>query len=109
MPTSAPRRSSCWRGACWGWAGRSITSSRPWRASSVTLGRYAFTVLLLVAGTLALLAALLPLDAPSRRAIVFGGALAALNALVAYYLVLWSERRPTADFLRAVLGGMVGR
>jgi hypothetical protein len=75
----------------------------------VTLGRYALVVLLLVGGTLALLASLAPLDASARWATVFGGALAAANALVAYVLVLWSEGRPTTDFLRAVLGGMVGR
>ena len=75
----------------------------------MTLGRYALVVLLLVGGTLALLATLLPLDASARWATVFGGGLAAANALVAYVLVLWSEGRPTAEFLRAVLGGMVGR
>jgi hypothetical protein len=66
-------------------------------------------VLLLVGGSLALLASLLPLDRPDRLAMVFGGALAAANAVVAYLLVVWSEGRPTADFLRAVLGGMAGR
>src|SRR5262249_55228397 len=49
------------------------------------------------------------MDASARWATVFGGGLAAANALVAYFLVVWSETRPTADFLRAVLGGMVGR
>jgi hypothetical protein len=49
------------------------------------------------------------MDAPVRWATIFGGGLAAANALVAYLLALWSEGRPTGDFLRAVLGGMVGR
>jgi len=75
----------------------------------VTLGRYALVVLVLVGGTLALLSTLLPLDAPTRWAAVYGGALAAANALVAYFLVVWSEGRSTAVFLRAVLGGMAGR
>jgi cadmium resistance protein CadD (predicted permease) len=75
----------------------------------VTLGRYALVVLLCVGGTLALVQTLLPMDTSSRWATVFGGALAAANALVAYVLVLWAESRPTSDFLRAVLGGMVGR
>lgn len=75
----------------------------------MTLGRYAFVVVVLVGGTLALLSALLPLDAPTRWAAAYGGVLAAANALVAYFLVVWSETRPTPDFFRAVLGGMVGR
>lgn len=75
----------------------------------MTLGRYALVVLVLVGGTLALLSTLLPLDSPTRWAAVYGGAVAAANALAAYFLVLWSETRPTSDFFRAVLGGMVGR
>ena len=75
----------------------------------MTLGRYSLVVLLLVGGSLALLATLLPLDSSARLAIAFGGGLAAANAVVAYFLVLWSEGRPTTDFLRAVLGGMAGR
>ena len=75
----------------------------------MTLGRYAFVVIGLVGGTLALLWPFLPLDARGRGAAAFGAALAALNALVAYFLVLWSEERSTAAFFRAVLGGMAGR
>jgi len=45
----------------------------------------------------------------ARRAALLGGLLAAANTLVAYALVLWSERRSTRVFLGAVLGGMVGR
>ncbi len=71
--------------------------------------RYAFVVLAIVGGSLALLWPWLPLDARGRWAAAGGAALAAANALAAYFLVVWSEGRPTTAFLRAVLGGMVGR
>jgi hypothetical protein len=44
-----------------------------------------------------------------RWAAVLGAALAAANTLLAYFLVLWSSGRPPRVFLRAILGGMVGR
>ena len=75
----------------------------------MTLGRYAFVVLALVGGTLALLWPLLPLDSRGRWAAACGAALAAVNALLAYYLVVWSEGRSNGAFFRAVLGGMAGR
>ena len=49
------------------------------------------------------------LDAAGRWAALYGGALAVLNAVAAYFLVVWSDRRPTTVFLRAVLWGTVGR
>jgi len=42
-------------------------------------------------------------------AVALGAALAALNTLAAYALVDWSEARSHALFIRAVLGGTVGR
>ena len=75
----------------------------------MTIGRYAVVVLAIVGGTLALLWPVLPLDARGRGAAAFGASLAALNALLAYFLVVWSEGRSTAAFFRAVLGGMAGR
>jgi hypothetical protein len=75
----------------------------------VTLGRYAILVLAAVATLLAALWPLLPADPAGRSAVVAGGALAALNTILAYFLVLWSAGRSTNVFLGAVLGGMVGR
>lgn len=77
----------------------------------MSLGRYALLVLALVGGTLAAAWPLLlrGLDARGRWAAVCGGGLAAVNALLAYFLVDWSARRSTAVFFRAILGGMVGR
>jgi hypothetical protein len=51
----------------------------------------------------------LRLDASGRGAALYGVALAALNAVCAYGLVLWSDRRPTTVFLRAILWGTLGR
>lgn len=42
-------------------------------------------------------------------AAAWGAALAVLNALAAYGLVLWSQTRPTVSFFRAILGGMLAR
>jgi hypothetical protein len=75
----------------------------------VTLARYALVVLAIVGGSLALVWPALPLDGRGRWAAAFGASLAALNALAAYFLVVWSEGRSTAAFFRAVLGGMAGR
>jgi len=73
------------------------------------MGRYALVVLAIVGGTLALLWPVLPLDARGRGAAACGAALAAVNALAAYFLVVWSEGRSSPAFFRAVLGGMAGR
>jgi branched-subunit amino acid ABC-type transport system permease component len=43
------------------------------------------------------------------RSAAFGAALAGLNAIVAYALVLWAQNRTTKAFMAAVLGGMLGR
>lgn len=48
-------------------------------------------------------------DAASRWATLYGGALAVLNAVAAYFLVVWSDRRPTSVFFRVVLWGTAGR
>ena len=75
----------------------------------MTLGKYAILVLAAVATLLAAAWPILPADATFRWAVVAGGALAALNTVLAYFLVLWSTGRSTNVFLGAVLGGMVGR
>jgi hypothetical protein len=75
----------------------------------VTLARYALVVLALVGGSFALLWPVLPLDEAERRAAALGAFVATVNAVAAYALVLWSEGRSTAAFVRAVLGGMAGR
>ena len=72
----------------------------------MTLARYA----LLVAGVVVLsLAAVWPLLDGSRKAAAYGAALAAANTLLAYFLATWSIPRSPDVFLRAVLGGMLGR
>jgi hypothetical protein len=48
-------------------------------------------------------------DVASRWAVLYGGALAVLNAVAAYCLVVWSDHRPTRVFLRALLWGTIGR
>jgi hypothetical protein len=77
----------------------------------VSLGRYALVVLALLAAGLG--AAWLPLleglEPRARWAAIGGAVLAALNTVAAYFLVLWSSTRSTGAFLRAILGGMVGR
>jgi len=75
----------------------------------VSLGKYAFLVLAVVATLLAAVWPLLPADPAGRSAVLTGGALAAVNTIVAYFLVLWSAGRSTSVFLGVVLGGMVGR
>jgi hypothetical protein len=77
----------------------------------VSLGRYTLVVLaLLGAGLGATWVPLLKgLEPRARGAAFVGGALAALNAITAYSLVLWSASRPTGAFMKAILGGMVGR
>ena len=46
-------------------------------------------------------------DAP--RAFAFGAALAGLNAVGSMGLLAWSRSRSHAAFMRALLGGMLGR
>jgi len=77
----------------------------------LSLGRYALLVLGVALATFALAwpVALRRLDPSARWAALFGGALAVANTLAAHALVLWSARRSTNAFLRAVLGGMAGR
>jgi hypothetical protein len=77
----------------------------------LSLLRYTILVLCVAAATSALAwgVALRRADAPTRRAVAFGGALAVVNTLAAHGLVVWSSRRSTNAFLGAVLGGMVGR
>jgi hypothetical protein len=71
--------------------------------------KYSILVLAAVATLLAAVWPLLPADPAARSAVVAGGVLAALNSILAYFLVLWSAGRSTNVFLGAVLGGMVGR
>lgn len=77
----------------------------------MSLGRYALVVLAVVGGSLGALwpAWLQGLPPGVGWATVLGGALAAVNTLLAHFLVLWSSGRSTKLFLRAILGGMVGR
>jgi hypothetical protein len=77
----------------------------------VSLARYALIVLAIVGGSQLLLVPALSgvLDSAALAAMLFGGALAALNTLLAFGIVGWSEKRSTNAFLGAVLGGMVGR
>jgi hypothetical protein len=76
----------------------------------VSLARYTLIVLGTVLGSLALLwPALADLGELGRAAALFGGLLAAANALIAYATVLVSEKRSPKVFLGAVLGGMLGR
>ena len=77
----------------------------------MSLKRYALIVLAIVSVSLSLLLPALAgvLDAGGQLAALFGGLLAGLNTLLAFFLVSWSEKRSTNVFLRAVLGGMVAR
>jgi fructose-specific phosphotransferase system IIC component len=75
----------------------------------VSLGKYVVLVLAAVATLLAAAWPFLPAEPAGRSAVAAGGALAAFNTVLAYYLVLWSSARSTNVFLGAVLGGMVGR
>jgi hypothetical protein len=49
------------------------------------------------------------LGARGWAAAAVGAALAVLNTLAAYRLVVWSEGKPTVPFFRAILGGMLVR
>ena len=77
----------------------------------MNLARYARIVIGIAAGSLLLLWPILSgrLDQSGRTAVVAGGALAAFNTLLAFFIVSWSEKRSSNVFLGAVLGGMVGR
>jgi hypothetical protein len=76
----------------------------------VSFGKYGLVVAgILTASLPVLLAALAGAGADARRAALLGALLAALNTLAAYGLVLWSAGRSTSAFMRAILGGMVGR
>lgn len=77
----------------------------------MTLGKYTMLVLGVVAAAAVVVVplALRDLDASARAALAYGTALAVLNTLAAHALVVWSDGRPTQAFLRAVLGGMLGR
>jgi hypothetical protein len=77
----------------------------------VSFTRYSLIVLAATYGSLAVVLPLFgaQLDASARAALLLGGTLAAANALAAYAIALWSEGRSHLSFLRAVLGGMLGR
>jgi hypothetical protein len=77
----------------------------------VSLGRYSILVVGIVVVTLGVAwpLAIRRLDASARWAAAAGVTLAVLNTMAAHALVLWSAQRSTTTFLRAVLGGMVGR
>jgi hypothetical protein len=76
----------------------------------VTLARYAMWATAAVVGPLALFAAFRGAsDALLVRSAAYGAGLSALNTIVAYALVLWSQGRSTKAFMGAVLGGMLGR
>ncbi len=77
----------------------------------MSLGRYSILVLGVASATLALAwpLALRRLDAPGRAAVGFGASVALANTIAAHALVRWSAGRSPTAFLRAVLGGMLGR
>jgi len=77
----------------------------------VSLGRY---ILVVVGVALSVLALAWPLglrrlEALERGAAAYGGVLALLNAIAAYALVRWSERRSAKALVKAVLGGTLVR
>ena len=76
----------------------------------MSFGKYGLLVAgILIASLPVLFAALAGAGEDARRAALLGALLAALNTLVAYGLVVWSAGRSTGVFMRAILGGMVGR
>ncbi|PYQ07102.1 MAG: hypothetical protein DMF83_10430 [Acidobacteria bacterium] len=76
----------------------------------MSFARYAQVVGAVAGVSLVLLWALAGrLGAGGWAAAAWGAALAVLNALAAYGLVLWSQGRPTVSFFRAILGGMLVR
>lgn len=77
----------------------------------MSFGRYAALVLGVVAVSQVVVGMLFRGRLPQAAlyGMVLGAALAAVNTLAAYGLVLWAQRRSTNTFMGAVLGGMVGR
>lgn len=76
----------------------------------MSFSRYAQVVIAVAGVSLALLWPLAgALGAGGWPAAGWGAALAVLNTLAAYWLVRWSEGRPTVSFFRAILGGMLVR
>ena len=76
----------------------------------MSFARYAQVVGAVAGVSLALLWPLAErLGTDGWAAAAWGAALAVLNALAAYGLVLWSQGRPTVSFFRAILGGMLAR
>lgn len=81
------------------------------RPQALSLSRYTLLVtgVAAISFLIAWALGLRRLDTAGRWAALYGGALAVLNAVSAYFLVVWSDRRPTTVFLRAVLWGTLGR
>lgn len=77
----------------------------------MSLSRYTLLVSAIAGCSLLLVWGLGPrrLDVMARWAALYGGALALLNTVCAYSLVLWSDHRPTTAFLRTILWGTLGR
>jgi hypothetical protein len=76
----------------------------------VSFSRYAQVVTVVAGVSLALLWPLAGALGPGGwSAAAWGAILAVLNTLAAYWLVRWSEDRPTVWFFRAILGGMLVR
>ena len=76
----------------------------------MSFGRYAQVVTAVAGVSLASLWLLAGrLGAGGWAAAAWGAALAVLNTLAAYRLVLWSQDKPTVAFFRAILGGMLVR
>ena len=76
----------------------------------MSFSRYAQVVTAVAGVSLALLWPLAGALGPGGwSAAGWGATLAVLNTLAAYWLVRWSERRPTVWFFRAILGGMLVR
>jgi hypothetical protein len=76
----------------------------------VSLVRYSMIVAAMAVGSFAALWPSLGSRADGTRgAVALGTALAALNAVAAYALVVWSSGRSNVAFFRAVLGGTLGR
>jgi len=76
----------------------------------VSFSRYAQVVAAVAGVSLALLWPLAGALGPAGwPAAAWGAALAVLNTLAAYWLVRWSEGKPTVWFFRAILGGMLVR
>lgn len=76
----------------------------------MSFGKYGLVVAAILLASLPILLATLGGTPPGARpAALLGAALAGLNTLCGYGLVLWSAGRSTRAFMRAILGGMVGR